>query len=370
MHRIPFLDIQKAYQENRRAIDEAYARVMNSGRLILGPELEAFEAEYAVYCGTQYCIGVGNGLDALYLALKALDIGPGDEVIVPAHTFVATWIAVSRTGATPIAAEPDTRTCIPDTNNIEACITPRTRAIIAVHLYGSVTGIEEIAALCAARKIALIEDAAQAHGARSSMARAGNHGVMGCFSFYPSKNLGAYGDGGAIVTNDSSLDATLRALRSYGSSKRYMHDIEGVNSRLDELQAAILRVQLHYLDNRNARRQALAGTYLRHLQSIDAVQLPHAGLPGSHVWHLFVVQADKRDVLQQHLHQNGIETLVHYPLPVYRHSPFSANAPEGESVSDRLTKRILSLPMGPHLQDGDVAQVCDAITRYCRGAPA
>ena len=364
MRHIPFLDIQKTYQENQRAIDEACARVMNSGQWILGPELEAFESEYATYCGTKYCIGVGNGLDALFLALKALEIGRGDEVIVPAHTFVATWVAVTRTGATPIAAEPDTHTYMPCSRTIEACITPRTRAVIAVHLYGSVSGIEEIASLCAVRGIPLIEDAAQAHGSRSSHARAGNHGVMGCFSFYPSKNLGAIGDGGAVVTNESSLDCKIRALRNYGSSRRYVHEVEGVNSRLDELQAAILRTQLQCLDSRNASRRVVADLYMKRLRAIDAVQVPFEGLPGSHVWHLFVIQVKHRDALQQYLHENDIETLVHYPVPVYRHSPFMIHAPKDKSISDCITEQILSLPMGAYLQENDINRVCDVIAGF------
>jgi len=361
---IPFLDIQAAYHEDQLAIDSAYARVMRSGRWILGPELEAFEAEYAAYCGTGYCVGVGNGLDALYLALKAMDIGPGDEVIVPSHTFVATWLAVTRTGATPVPAEPDGQTYMPVADAIEACVTTRTRAIIAVHLYGSVAGIEEIAAMCASRGIPLIEDAAQAHGALSSVARAGNHGIMGCFSFYPSKNLGAFGDGGAVVTNDPTVNSKLRALRNYGGVTRYAHELAGINTRLDELQAAFLRVQLTHLDARNARRKALATLYLQELHGIDDLQLPRPGEPGSHVWHLFVVQTNRRDALQQHLFERGCETLIHYPKPVYRYSPFETFAPRGESTADRLCARVLSLPTGPNLSHDAVRAVCDAISAF------
>ncbi len=364
MTQIPFLDLRSSYNDCRNEIDQAYSRVMNSGRWILGPELEQFEAEYAAYCGTRYCIGVGNGLDAIYLALKALQIGPGDEVIVPAHTFIATWLAVARTGAIPVAAEPTPQTFMPDASSIEACITSHTRAVVAVHLYGSVAGIEAIADLCAIRNIPLIEDAAQAHGARSTRARAGNHGLLGCFSFYPSKNLGAFGDGGAIVTSNPELNNKLRALRNYGSTTRYMHEMDGVNSRLDELQAAMLRVQLPLLDARNTQRQALAVAYIDLLKSIPELEVPQLGSPESHVWHLFVVATSRRNELQHFLQKNGIETFIHYPRPVYRFKPFEHRAPVGESPSDQLTARLLSLPIGPHLDQASVLNICDKLAHF------
>lgn len=364
MTHIPFLDLLANYDECRQEIDEAYHRVMNSGKWILGPELEQFEAEYAAYCGTRHCIGVGNGLDALYLALKALQIGPGDEVIVPAHTFIATWLAISRTGATPVPVEPYADTFMPDANRIESCITPRTRAVIAVHLYGSIAGIEEITDLCITHNIPLIEDAAQAHGAQSSRARAGNHGIMGCFSFYPSKNLGACGDGGAIVTNDPDMDRTLRTLRNYGSCTRYQHDIEGINSRLDELQAAMLRVQLPLLDMRNERRRILAEQYIECLRDIPGLHLPLQGTRESHVWHLFVLRSTARNALQQHLQHQGCDTLIHYPRPVYRFAPFERFAPAYETRADRLTATILSLPMGPHLSVADVNHICEQLRNF------
>ncbi len=364
MKKVPFLDVRASYLEDKVEIDASYHRVMDSGRWILGPELEAFEDEFARYCGARFCVGVGNGLDAIYLSLRALGIGPGDEVIVPALTFSATWFAITRSGATPVAVEPEVRTRMPSAEAIAAAITPRTRAVVPVDLYGSVLDIEAVVALCRERGLALVEDAAQAHGAASSVARAGNHGIVGCFSFYPSKNLGAYGDGGAIVTSDPDICSRLRSLRNYGSSERYRHDDEGVNSRLDELQAAMLRVRLRRLDAYNARRQHLAQLYLQGLADLPAIGCAEPGPPGSHVWHLFVITSDRRDELQAYLGQHGCDTLIHYPVPIYRHAYFRAHAPAGTSASDRLTKQILSLPMGPHLDDASVRLVCELVREF------
>ena len=364
MATIPFLDVRAGYLADKAELDAAYARVMASGRWILGPELQAFEQEFAAWCGAGHGIGVANGLDALQLALTALDIGPGDEVVVPAHTFVATWIAVVRTGATPVAVEPADDGFLPTADAIAACIGPRTRAVIAVHLYGSVAGIDAIAALCAARGIALVEDAAQAHGAASGGIRAGAHGRLGCFSFYPGKNLGAYGDGGAVVTDDAALAMRLRALRNYGGLARYEHDEPGTNSRLDELQAAFLRVRLRRIDRDNARRAQLAQVYLDGLAGVPGLTLPAPGAPGSHAWHLFVVRSTCRDELQAHLERHGCQTLIHYPRPVYRYAPYAAMAPPPGSPADRLCAGILSLPMGPHLAEEQVATVCALVAGF------
>jgi dTDP-3-amino-3,4,6-trideoxy-alpha-D-glucose transaminase len=365
---IPFLDLRSILASDRAGLIDAFTRVLDSGRFVLGAELEQFEAEFAAWCGARYAIGVGNGLDALYLSLEALGVGPGDEVVVPAHTFVATWLAVTRCGATPVAVEPDPSTCLVTAETVEMALTARTKAVVAVHLYGAIQGIDAIASLCARRGIPLLEDAAQAHGARLGGVRAGNHGVAGCFSFYPSKNLGACGDAGAVVTSDDQLRDKLVALRNYGSRQRYAHELAGTNSRLDEVQAAWLRVRLAHTEVENARRQDIAARYLERLSGAPGVLLPSAGAPGSHVWHLFVVQTDGRDALQRFLAQRGIETLIHYPRPVYRFPPFAAFAPHGATIADRVTARVLSLPMGPHLSDGDVHRVCDTVLAFADSA--
>ena len=360
----PFLNIKEILRGDHAELKAAFARVLDSGRFVLGPELEAFEAEFAAYCGARHAVGVGTGLDALFLALKALGIGPGAEVIVPAHTFVATWLAIVRCGATPVAVEPDPTIYLITAQAVEARLTPRTRAVVAVHLYGSIAGIEELAALCDAKGLPLIEDAAQAHGAHLGGVLAGNFGTAGCFSFYPSKNLGALGDGGAVVTNDAALRDSVRALRSYGGRSRYQHDVEGTNSRLDELQAAFLRIRLAALARENERRQQIAQIYLTHLGHLPGLQLPRVETPGSHVWHLFVTQTERRDELQQHLLREGCETLIHYPRPVYRLPPFAEFAPRGSTITDRLASRVLSLPIGSHLSDADVHTVAGAISEF------
>ena len=262
---IPFLDLQGINLRHRADYREALERVLASGWLVLGPEVEAFEAEFAAYCGTKHCIGVGNGLDALHLVLRALGIGFGDEVIVPGNTFIATWLAVSYAGATPVPVEPLATTHGLDPDRIETAITPRTRAIIPVHLYGLPTDMDRINAIAARHGLAVIEDAAQAHGARYRGRRAGSLGKAAAFSFYPGKNLGALGDGGAITTNDDGLAVTLRRLRNYGSELKYRHELKGFNTRLDELQAAFLRIRLRALDDDNARRNAVAEQYLENL---------------------------------------------------------------------------------------------------------
>jgi dTDP-3-amino-3,4,6-trideoxy-alpha-D-glucose transaminase len=363
---VPFVDLRQDLAPSRAQLLSAFDRVLDSGRFVLGPEVEQFERAFAGYCGVAHGIGVGNGLDALFLALQAVGVGAGDEVIVPAHTFVATWLAVTRCGAIPVAAEPDPVSCLVTAETIERLLTDRTRAVIAVHLYGSLTGIDAIAAMCRDRGIALVEDAAQAHGARVNGVCAGAFGTAGCFSFYPTKNLGCLGDGGMVVTGDDAVADRVRVLRNYGGRSRYQHEVEGINSRLDELQAALLHVRLKSLDAGNARRREIAAAYLAHLSGIPGLQLPQPGADGSHVWHLFVVQAEERDRLQQHLAGLGIETLVHYPAPPYRLPPFANYAPPSASVSDAITRRALSLPCGTHLSDEQVQRVCEAVKGYFR----
>jgi dTDP-4-amino-4,6-dideoxygalactose transaminase len=349
--KVTFLDLQAAYMELQAELDAACRRVMASGRYILGPELEAFETEFAAYCGAKHCIGVSNGLDALELILRSYEIGLGDEVIVPANTFIATWLAVSRTGAVPVPVEPNERTYNLSADRIPAAVSARTRAIIPVHLYGQPVDMDAIRALAEPYGLKVIEDAAQAHGAGYRGRRVGNLGDAAAFSFYPGKNLGALGDGGAVVTNDDDLAVKVRRLRNYGSSVKYHHEVKGGNARLDELQAALLRVKLKHLDEWNGRRQSLAERYHTALSDVPQLILPHVLSSADPVWHLFVVRHPRRDELQQHLLHANIEHLIHYPIPphlstAYRDAGFRSGS---YPVTERLAETVLSLPMGPHL---------------------
>jgi len=359
MTRIPFLDLKAGYLEQQSDLDAAYGRVMRSGRWILGDELSRFETEFAGSCGAQHCIGVGNGLDALTLALEALGIGAGDEVVVPAHTFVATWIAILRCGATPVPVEPTSHPYLALGDDLLAAVTPRTRAMVPVHLYGEVVDLGRLVDLCQAQGIHVIEDAAQAHGVSRS-----HPGMAACYSFYPGKNLGAFGDGGAVVTNDTGLAEKLRAMRNYGSLERYKHDVPGVNSRLDELQAAFLRVKLSRLDDYNNRRATIAAIYGQELLGVGDLQLPAAPGHRRHAWHLYVLQTANRDALQTYLSRHGCETLVHYPTPVYRMLPYSRFGSDEKTATDRLSARILSLPMGPHLSMQQAQKICELVRDF------
>lgn len=363
---IRFLDLQAIYRQDQAAYDAAYRRVMDSGRWILGPELEAFETEFAAHGGRRHAIGVGNGLDALALALQVAGIGPGDEVLVPAHTFIASWLAVKLAGATPRPVEPAAGLFNIDAAGVAAAIAPRTRAVMPVHLYGAPADPAALRGLCAERGLLLIEDAAQAHGARHRGEGVGGFGRMAGYSFYPGKNLGAFGDAGAIVTDDDALAAALRARRNYGSARRYQHDIEGVNSRLDELQAAFLRVRLARLDAHNTLRRAQAARYAERLAEAPGLMLPAVPPGDEPVWHLFVVRHARRDALQAALQAQGIETLIHYPKPVYRFAPFAELGPAGRTVSDTVCDEALSLPIGPHLTLAEIDRVADAVATYCQ----
>lgn len=365
MRQVRFLDLRAAYDELAAEIDAAVHRVLASGRYVLGPEVEQFEAEFARYVGARHCVGVGNGLDALRLALQAMDVGPGHEVIVPANTYIATWLAVSAVGADPIPVEPDPDTCNIDPDRIEASITGRTRAIVPVHLYGRPAPMDEIRPLASRYGLSVLEDAAQAHGASLAGARVGTLGRAAAWSFFPSKNLGALGDGGAVTTDDDALADRLRLLRNYGSRQKYVHEAAGGNSRLDELQAAVLTVKLAHLDEWNARRRRVAERYLEGLAG-RAVGLPGAGPGSDAVWHLFVVRSDHRDALQRHLAHHGVETLVHYAVPPYRQGAYAGRTEQMAPlpVSDGLHRRVLSLPMGPHLTDDAVDQVIAAVREF------
>jgi dTDP-4-amino-4,6-dideoxygalactose transaminase len=360
--RIPFLDVPAAYAELRDELDAAARRVMASGQFILGPEVTAFEDEFADYCDARHAIGVGSGLDALRLILLGYDIGPGDEVIVPSNTFIATWLAVSQAGATPVPVEPD-----PETHNIEAAaaeaaITPRTKAIMPVHLYGQPAAMDGLVALGRDRGIRVVEDAAQAQGARYRGRRAGGLADAAGFSFYPGKNLGAMGDAGAITTDDDGLAERVRMLRNYGSKVKYHHDVAGMNSRLDSLQAAALRVKLRRLDEWNERRRAVAGRYLERLAGVEALVLPAVPEWAEPVWHLFVVRHPRRDLLQARLAEAGVDTIIHYPIPPHLSGAYGAGFEAGRlPVAERLADEVLSLPIGPHLALADADRVASAV---------
>jgi dTDP-4-amino-4,6-dideoxygalactose transaminase len=360
---VPFLDLRAAYRELQAEIDAAVRRVVSSGWYVLGPEVEGFENEFAAYCGARHCIGISNGLDALELALRGYGIGPGDEVIVPTNTFIATWLAVSRTGAVPVPVEPEQATHTIAAVRVEAAITPRTRAVIPVHLYGQPADMLPIMTLARRHGLKVIEDAAQAQGAGYRTRRAGSLGDAAAFSFYPGKNLGALGDAGALVTDDDALAARVRRLRNYGSAVKYHHEIQGFNARLDELQAAVLRVKLPRLDDWNDRRRTLAARYLEGLARVPSLGLPHVPEGVEPAWHLFVVRHPRRDDLQRHLAAAGVETLIHYPIPPHRSEAYAdlGFGPGAFPVSERIAETVLSLPMGPHLTPDLQEQVINAV---------
>lgn len=363
---VPFLDLQAAYLELKPEIDGAIARVLESGWYILGPEVEAFEAEWAAYCGAAHAVGVANGLDALTLALRALEIGPGDEVIVPSNTYIATWLAVSATGATPVAVEPDPSTYNIDPARIAAALTPRTMALLPVHLYGQPADLDPILNLARAHNLAVVEDAAQAHGARYKGQRIGAHGDVVCWSFYPGKNLGALGDGGAITTNRADLADRIRVLRNYGSRLKYTNEVQGMNSRLDPLQAAVLREKLRVLDEWNDRRRRMASQYLNALAG-TGLTLPAVPSWAEPVWHLFVVRHPQRDAIQQQLNAAGIGTLIHYPIPPHQQKCYAQESRnDGYPIAEQLASEVLSLPLGPQLTTNEVAQVISTLKTIFR----
>lgn len=359
---ISFLDFGAMHAELRPRLDAAYSRVMESNWLILGHELESFEQEFASYCGAKHCVGVANGLDALFLTLKAMGIGPGDEVIVPSNTYIATWLAVSYAGATPVPVEPDPRTYNIDPALIEAAITPSTRAIMPVHLYGQPADMDPILAIARRHGLKVVEDAAQAHGAKYKGRRTGSLGDAAGFSFYPGKNLGALGDAGAVVTSDDDLADKLRVLRNYGSRVKYHNEVKGFNSRLDELQAAFLREKLALLDNWNARRGAVAKRYLEGLINLGAI-LPFVPDWADPVWHLFVVRHHARNTIQKTLADRGIATAIHYPVAPHLQPAYSELALVAGSlpVAEAIHREVLSLPLWPQMTD---AQVSDVISVF------
>lgn len=368
---VPFLDLKAPYAELHEELDQAYACVMNSGWYILGEQVSAFEREFADYCGVRHCIGVGNGLDALCLILRAMDIGPGDEVIVPSNTYIATWLAVSQTGARPVPVEPDARTWNIDPERIEAQITGRTRAILAVHLYGQAAEMGKILEIARKHGLKVIEDAAQAHGATCQGRKVGGWGDAAGFSFYPGKNLGALGDGGAVTTDDDQLAARVRVLRNYGSLQKYVNQVKGVNSRLDELQAAMLRVKLRHLDAWNLRREQVAHRLIDRLAELD-LELPFLADGCTSVWHLFVIRYKNRDGLLQALRERGVGTLIHYPIPPHLQQAYSELdcGPGSFPLAESLADQVLSLPMGPHLNDEQTDYLIASVKEVLTAPPS
>jgi dTDP-4-amino-4,6-dideoxygalactose transaminase len=352
--------------ELRQAMAAAAARVFESGWYVLGSEVEAFERRWAEACGVEHALGVANGLDAIELALRALGIGPGDEVITTPMTAFATALAVMRAGATPVFADIEADTGLLSAQSVRRCRSSRTRAVVLVHLYGQVPDLDAWVSLCDELEIDLIEDCAQAHLAAWNGRVAGSFGKVGAYSFYPTKNLGAIGDGGAVVTRSAELARRIGQLRNYGQSERYVHPLTGMNSRLDELQAALLSERLAWLAPWTERRRQIAAAYRRRLSN-PAVQLMAPGQqPGSHVHHLFVVRTDFRQELQDHLKACGVQALIHYPVPVHEQPPCRGMArdPEGLVEAERHAKRCLSIPCHPQMTDADVDRVVDSINRF------
>jgi dTDP-4-amino-4,6-dideoxygalactose transaminase len=356
--RVPFLDVGATYLELKEELDAAVSRVLSSGWYLLGAEIAAFEEEFAAHVGVKHCIGVANGLDAVHLALRAMNVGSGDEVIVPSNTYIATWLAVSYAGATPVPVEPDLRTYNLDPALIEAAITPRTRAILPVHLYGQPANMDPICEIAQRYGLWVLEDSAQAQGARYRGRRVGGVGHAAGWSFYPAKNLGAFGDAGAVTTNDDGLADRLRELRNYGSKVKYVNEERGFNSRLDEIQAAVLRVKLRHLDSWNDRRRRIAAQYLDLLHQTDLV-LPWVETWADPVWHLFVVRSQQRDQLMRRLQEAGIGVLIHYPIPPHLQAAYrDLDRPRGSfPVSEMIHQEVLSLPIGPHLDEAQAASV-------------
>ena len=366
---ISILDLKPAYEELRAELDAAYHRVMDSGWVLLGKELAAFEAEYAASVGVAHCVGVANGLEAMQMILMARGIGAGDEVIVPSHGYIATWLAVTHAGARPVPCEPDAQTYNLDPAQLEALVTPRTKAILPINLYGQPADYEAIHAVAAKHGLFVLEDAAQSHGARAHGRAAGALGHAAGVSFYPSKNLGALADAGAVTTNDAGLAEKIRHLRNYGSKVRYHNEYPGLNSRLSELQAAFLRAKLPHLAAWNARRAALAARYLAQLRGAGDLVLPFVPPWVEPVWHLFVVRTARRDALQAYLAAHGIGTQIHYPIPPHLSNAYrAADWHRGDfPLAEKFAAEVLSLPIGPHHTAEQIDYVCASVHKFFAG---
>lgn len=371
---IKFLDLYKVNDRFRGEMDAALKRVLDSGWYLLGEEVEAFEQEFADYCGVKRCIGVANGLDALNLIIKTYGFGPGDEIIVPANTYIASILAISENGCTPVLVEPDWNTRLIDVDKIAAAITPRTKAIMVVHLYGRAVEMAKVWELAKSHNLKIIEDSAQSHGAMFDGRRCGNLGDASGFSFYPGKNLGCLGDGGAVTTNDEELAAKIRAIRNYGSDRKYHHIYKGTNSRIDEIQAAFLRVKLPHLDADNRRRAEIAARYCREIHNplielpddpnLQTSRLPNLCVCLSHVWHVFAVTCKDRDRLQNYLEDNGIQTNIHYPTPPHRQGAYAELEGLNLPISERMHREILSIPISPVLTDDEVTKVVEVMNDF------
>ena len=359
---VPFLDLEAGYRELANRAEPAILQSFRSGRYILGPDVERFEAQFAEYCDARYAVGVANGLDALRLALLAVGVGPGDKVMVPSHTYIATWLAVSACGATPVPVEPDPLTYNITAKGIRATMETGMKAVIPVHLYGQPADIEAIVATAAELDLKVIEDAAQAHGARWSGRRIGGHGDAVCWSFYPGKNLGGLGDGGGVTTNSPEIADRIRLLRNYGSRLKYHHETLGLNSRLDPVQAAFLSVKLQVLDEWNARREMIAARYMEAFSNTRIV-LPTVTTGANHAWHLFVIRTPDRGQLAAKLSARGIGTLVHYPIPPHLQKAYKKPAEDAWDlpIATKLADEVLSLPIGPHLTNHQVDQVIQGV---------
>ncbi len=364
--KIDFVDLKAQYAAISREVDEAIQRVVTSADFILGKDVELFERDFAAYCGVNQAVGVDSGASALELALRAYGIGAGNEVITVSHTFAATAFAISATGAVPVFVDADERTYNMNPALIEAAITPRTKAILPVHLYGQPADIEEISRIARKHDLLLIEDACQAHGAQFRAKRVGSFGDAGCFSFYPGKNLGAYGDGGMIVTKDANVAEKLRILRNCGQSEKYKHVLVGFNRRLDNLQAAVLRVKLPHLESWNEARRNAARLYNEFLRDAANIVTPREGEDRTHVYHLYVIQHPNRDQLLMHLREQGISAGLHYPTPVHLQPCYrSLNVPRGSlPVTESLASRVISLPMYPELTREQIEFVCDHVQQF------
>lgn len=361
--RIPFLNLGAPVTELRNEIDQAIKRVLDSGWFLLGQELENFEKEFAAYVEAPHCIGLANGLDALRLSLHVAGIGPGDDVLVPSNTYIATWLAISQVGARPIPVEPHLSTFNLDVSQLAAALTPRTKAIMPVHLYGQPADLDPIIAFAKAHNLIVIEDAAQCHGARYKNRRIGAHGDLVCWSFYPTKNLGALGDAGAITTTRADFAERLRVLRNYGSKERYVCQELGFNSRLEEIHAAVLRVKLARLDEWNQRRTRIADAYRLAFADLPAIQLPQVPVWAESAWHLFVIRHPQRNRLRDLLEKSGVGAIAHYPVPPHAQQAYAplhltdVHCP----IAAQLHRDVLSLPCHPHLRDADVADVIAAV---------
>lgn len=360
---IPFLDVKAINKRFQSEFESAFNAVLNSGWYVLGEQGKSFESEFGAYCGVKHCVGCANGLDALRLSIKALGFGTGDEIIVPANTYIASILAITDNGCTPVFVEPNLQTYNIDVERIESAITPRTKAILVVHLYGQAVEMQPIWDLAQKYDLKIIEDCAQAHGAIYQGKKVGNLGDIGGFSFFPGKNLGALGDGGCVVTNDEALADKVRALGNYGSHIKYENLYAGLNSRLDEIQAAFLRIKLKSLDSDNKRRQEIARTYRERIQN-EHIILPQVKSEERAVWHLFVVRTTNRAKLQKYLAQNDIQTIIHYPIPPHKQQAYKQYNHLSLPITEQIHSEVLSLPISPVMSDEQVGAVIEAMNNF------